>query len=478
MASNTLTNGIKQQDTRASSDGPAQRAYDNATTIDAIVGDVNTLTGGSPTLSGTNNVIVGGSTNTNTTGSENAIVGGSSHTMNSGSTTDSVIIGGANHTISSTGDRCVILGGDTCRITNSNNSDSLIGSSSFTDATTSKVTALSCTGYGASEEITVSGIGAIAASVRQGYSASVAVSGQLSCLMSAYTYYAGNFAISGLASAGLALKAGYGATTNLSGSYSAIIASYAGSLTSGANSLMAAARNSTITGSYQAVVGGENNAITTGFRNVIIGGTTNEIKTGATQNSVIVGGSLNDITSTDDRNVIVGGTANGITSGQNIVILGGSDAKGTINDELVRASGQFSTQGDAQAMHLLCRRQVNHVSAAWTSLYPNTETGEHLAIPTDTIWTFEALITGATSGLGKTFGFKIQGCIENDGGTTALKGTPTVTAIDDSDDTDFDAQAAADNTNNALLIQVRDSTSGGDTVRWFAQVTVSAITYA
>lgn len=43
MASNTLTNGIKQQDTRASSDGPAQRAYDNATVLDAAVGDINSI---------------------------------------------------------------------------------------------------------------------------------------------------------------------------------------------------------------------------------------------------------------------------------------------------------------------------------------------------------------------------------------------------------------------------------------------------
>jgi hypothetical protein len=44
MSTNTLTNGIKQQDTRAGSDGPAQRAYDNTTLIDAMKGKVDAIT--------------------------------------------------------------------------------------------------------------------------------------------------------------------------------------------------------------------------------------------------------------------------------------------------------------------------------------------------------------------------------------------------------------------------------------------------
>ena len=41
MATNTLTNGTKQQDTRATNAGPAQRAYDNAALHDAHLGLTN-----------------------------------------------------------------------------------------------------------------------------------------------------------------------------------------------------------------------------------------------------------------------------------------------------------------------------------------------------------------------------------------------------------------------------------------------------
>lgn len=38
-ATDTLTNGAKRQDTRSSTDGPAQRAYDNATLLDVLLGE-------------------------------------------------------------------------------------------------------------------------------------------------------------------------------------------------------------------------------------------------------------------------------------------------------------------------------------------------------------------------------------------------------------------------------------------------------
>ena len=42
MASTTLANGIKRQDTRATADGPAQRSYDNAGLLDAFIGSAVT----------------------------------------------------------------------------------------------------------------------------------------------------------------------------------------------------------------------------------------------------------------------------------------------------------------------------------------------------------------------------------------------------------------------------------------------------
>lgn len=122
-------------------------------------------------------------------------------------------------------------------------------------------------------------------------------------------------------------------------------------------------------------------------------------------------------------------------------------------------------------------RDVTHSDASWYELFLDGST-VRATIPTDTIWAFEALIAGATSGQVKGFAFHILGAIENDGGTTALMGTPTVTTVDDSDDVSFDARATADDTNDALLIEVQDSDGASDVVRWKAIVTISPVTFA
>jgi hypothetical protein len=119
---------------------------------------------------------------------------------------------------------------------------------------------------------------------------------------------------------------------------------------------------------------------------------------------------------------------------------------------------------------------ADHSTADWFRLLIGGE--DQLVIQSDTIWAFSALVVGTTSGATKSFAFKVEGAIENDGGTTALKGTPTTTVLDDSDDTSFDARAVADDSEDALAIEVQDSDGAGDTVRWAATVTVSEAHYA
>jgi hypothetical protein len=120
--------------------------------------------------------------------------------------------------------------------------------------------------------------------------------------------------------------------------------------------------------------------------------------------------------------------------------------------------------------------QVTHNDASWYKLWVDA-INDYLVIPSDTCWVFDILLAGATSGMGKSFGFHIRGMIENDGGTTTLKGTPVVTVIDDSDDVSFDARVTADDTNDALLIEVSDSDGTGDVVNWLATVRTSEITF-
>ena len=59
---------------------------------------------------------------------------------------------------------------------------------------------------------------------------------------------------------------------------------------------------------------------------------------------------------------------------------------------------------------------------------------------------------------------------------TTILGTPAITVVYE-DDADFDCQAVANDATDTLAIEVKDTTSGGDTVRWVATIHVTQITY-
>jgi hypothetical protein len=169
------------------------------------------------------------------------------------------------------------------------------------------------------------------------------------------------------------------------------------------------------------------------------------------------------------------GTAN-TASGRSSIALGGGSIANKSGQLALSSGGLSGTNGQISLYHL--RRQITHGSAAWTELQLGPTGAEtRITIASDSAWAFEALIVGATSGMGKSFAFHIRGMIENDGGTTSIKGTPTVTVIDDSDDVSFDARATADDTNDALLIEVSDSDGAGDAVRWSARVQTAEIIF-
>lgn len=119
---------------------------------------------------------------------------------------------------------------------------------------------------------------------------------------------------------------------------------------------------------------------------------------------------------------------------------------------------------------------VTHNDATWRTLYTDGSSG-YLAIPQDTQWVFEALVSGVVSGATKGFGFRVVGVLKNDGGTTAMQDTATTTTLSNSDDASFECQAIADNTNDALLIQVRDTDGASDVVMWNASIRISEVRY-
>ncbi len=177
-------------------------------------------------------------------------------------------------------------------------------------------------------------------------------------------------------------------------------------------------------------------------------------------------------TNTGDYCLIAG--SNNDTNTGDFSVLTGYYALNTRYGARVHAAGRFAAQGDAQHMILVARKSVLHDDAAWTALTLDGGTAgvaTTLDIQADSVWNFSVKLVGTTQGCAKSFGFNIQGILENDGGTTSLLQSNVDTQYD-TDDTDFDARVTADNTNDALLIEVSDSTSGSDTVRWVAVVDI------
>lgn len=136
--------------------------------------------------------------------------------------------------------------------------------------------------------------------------------------------------------------------------------------------------------------------------------------------------------------------------------------------------GRFAVDGDAQNMRFVLREEVTHNDAAWYLLRINSVYNGRLYMPVDSVWTFRALVVGTTQGCAKAFSYIVEGCIENDGGVTTVHAA-TVTTVHE-DDADFDCQVVTD-ANDDFQIQVQDSTSGGDTVRWVATVDVAQVRY-
>jgi hypothetical protein len=140
------------------------------------------------------------------------------------------------------------------------------------------------------------------------------------------------------------------------------------------------------------------------------------------------------------------------------------------------ANGLFAALGDARGSRLVARRAISsHTDTTWYDLWCDGVSGQ-LAVAADTLWQFRALVVGLTSGAAQRWAYSIVGAIVNDGGSTSLVGTPTVTTLSESDAA-YDCQAVADDTNDALDIQVRRNGGSDYNVRWVALVDLVAVAF-
>jgi len=133
---------------------------------------------------------------------------------------------------------------------------------------------------------------------------------------------------------------------------------------------------------------------------------------------------------------------------------GGLYASASMWGQFARTGNRFAAVGDAQFSIFALLESITHNDADWHNLTLDGASAL-ISVATDQVMTFD---------------------IENDGGTTTMLAS-NVTTIYDTDDTDFDAQVVAGDTSDVLLLQVKDATSGGDTVRWAAMVRTAEVTF-
>jgi len=143
-----------------------------------------------------------------------------------------------------------------------------------------------------------------------------------------------------------------------------------------------------------------------------------------------------------------------------------SDVKGGI---AFAGSGYFgSALGDAQGRMYILRVQTTDATA--TEL---AESSARIKVPTNGAVVFDGLITGLESGVNSYAGWKIEGMIVNDAGTTTLVNS-AITTIHNTPN--WGLALTADNTNNRLAITVTGEASHN--IRWVANIRTVETIYA
>jgi hypothetical protein len=274
------------------------------------------------------------------------------------------------------------------------------------------------------------------------------------------------------------------------------VASGTRSIVAGGNTNTNAATSATISGGYNndiqasrnfsVIAGGQGHTISGGSNSVICGGTTHTVS----GLRAFIGGGIGGTASGTNSALLMSSSSS--CTGNYATVLNGSAAVASATCSLAHGSsatadhisefahasdGLLSNQTHTQGSHMVLRRAVTHVSSAWFALGlsggdPVTTADDRLDLLVDEAWTFEVLILGMDAFLSKVFGFKIEGVIKNDGGTTTLLAS-SVSTLYDTDDTSFDVRATADDTNDQLLIEVSDSDGGGDAIAWLGYLTAA-----
>lgn len=216
------------------------------------------------------------------------------------------------------------------------------------------------------------------------------------------------------------------------------------------------------TGTASSVTGGSS-CLATGSYSVACGGQSSQA---AGAYAFVGGGNSN----------YAGGYESGVMSGNSNYVYskgsyvgGGQGARIDRDFQYAFAPGIFAAIGDCQYERYVQRRITTNATQTELSndgSAPASTT--RIQVSSDSTYTFRALLTARrTDADNESAGYKIEGVIDNNAGTTAFVGTPTVTVISE-DTAAWDVVVEADNTNDALVIKVTGEAN--KTIRWGAVV--------
>jgi len=154
----------------------------------------------------------------------------------------------------------------------------------------------------------------------------------------------------------------------------------------------------------------------------------------------------------------------------------GVQSLSAIKGKLAYSAGRFAADGDAQGGTFILRSDTTDATAeAMTTNNSTAAADNQIVAASDTCITFHGTVVAMQNGAQAHAGWEIKGMLVNDGGTTTLA-LGNVSDMAATNASSWAVALSADNTNNALKIQVTGEASHN--IRWVANVQTSEVTYA
>lgn len=232
-------------------------------------------------------------------------------------------------------------------------------------------------------------------------------------------------------------------------------------------------------GAHSSVAGGEDNNASAAHST--IGGGRDNVASGAY--ATVAGGYANTVSAQYATSVGFSNTSsgeasftsgNGNTASSGYSIAGGYQSVANNYGMSSFASGRFSANGDAQLQEQILRCVTsNNTATLLTGDGVNASTS--VALANDTTIAFDILIAARrTDADNESASWRVTGCIDNNAGTTALVGTPTVTAQGDDSGGVWTITVQANNTSDTL--EILATGENAKTIRWVAHARCVKVT--